>query len=81
MLSDENNRAFMREVRRLITERRLKRTPELLAETIRTKSLSLSDLKRRIDDLRNKVSTPRDADDICHFENVLKEVEKILQAR
>lgn len=81
LLSDENDRAFMREVRRIITERRLKRTPELLAETIRTRSLSLSDLKRRIDDLRNEILTQRDADDICHFENVLKEVEKILQAR
>jgi len=78
MLSDENNRAFMREVRRIITEHRLKRTPELLVETIRTSSLSLSDLKRRIDYLRKKVSTQRDADDICHFENVLKEIERML---
>jgi len=44
----------MREVRRIITEHRLKRTPELLVETIRTRSLSLSDLKRRIDYLRKK---------------------------
>lgn len=78
MLSDENNRAFMREVKRIITEHRLKRTPELLAETIRTRSLSLSDLKRRVDYLRKKVSTQRDADDICHFENVLKEIERML---
>ncbi|MBP6059804.1 MAG: hypothetical protein KA522_03445 [Candidatus Saccharicenans sp.] len=81
MLSDENNRAFMREVKRVITEHRLKRTPELLVETIWTRSLSLSDLKRRINDLRKKVSTQRDADDICHFENVLKEIERIFQAR
>ncbi len=78
ILSDENNRAFMREVRRIITEHRLKRTPELLVETIRTRSLSLSDLKRRIDYLRKKVSTQRDADDISHFENVLKEIERML---
>lgn len=77
LLSDENNRDFMREVRGTITEGKLKRLPEVLFELIRLGISSLSEMKDRIKDLENRASTPRDFNDIEHLKRVLKKVEKM----
>lgn len=78
LLSDENNRAFMCEVERTITKKRLKRTPELLAEIIRSKIISLSEINIRIENLANRASTPRDLNDVEHLKHVLELVRKLL---
>lgn len=78
LLTDENNRAFMREVRKTITEKRIKRTPELLAEVVRLNVISLSEINRRIENLKNLASTSRDLNDVEHLRNVLERIKKFI---
>jgi predicted nucleic acid-binding protein len=63
-LSDETQRAFMREVRALIGEKRLVRTHTILAAAISSQALSFSSLKTGFEKLRKSASCPRDLDDI-----------------
>ncbi len=77
-LSDENNSAFRREVKRTISEKRLKRTLCLLVEGISESLFSLSNLKKRIEELETKAVTPRDLNDIKHFKHILKKLEKMV---
>jgi len=74
-LSDENNNAFMREIRNTISEARLKRTLDLLAEAISEKLFSVLSLKKRIKELEAKTVTPRDWNDIEHFRCILLKLE------
>jgi len=74
-LSDENNSAFMREIRNTISEARLKRTLDLLAEAISENLFSILSLKKRIKELENKAVTPRDLNDIEHLNRILVKLE------
>ena len=74
LLSDETQRAFMREVIALIGEERLVRTPSLLAQAIESHIVSLSGLKSRLGMLKRTAATPRERDDVGHLQRVLDRV-------
>ncbi|MFZ2055017.1 MAG: hypothetical protein WAU81_12590 [Candidatus Aminicenantales bacterium] len=70
-LSDETQRAFMREVRAHIGEKRLVRTHTVLAVAIKRQKLGLSALKAEVEKLKKTAYTLRDWDDIQHLQRVL----------
>ncbi|NPV82910.1 MAG: hypothetical protein HPY46_04905 [Candidatus Aminicenantes bacterium] len=78
LLSDENNRVFMREVRGTITERKLKRLPEIMAECISRGLISLREIRERIEKLESLASSPRDVTDVEHLKRVLSRVEGVI---
>jgi len=80
-LSDETQRAFMREVRALIEENRLVRTHSVLAIAIERQKLAFSGLKTELEKLKKTASTSRDRDDIQHLQRVLDRVRKALSAK
>ncbi len=80
-LSDETQRAFMREVRSLIGEKRLVRTYTVLAMAIRHQKLAFSGLKSELEKLKKTASSSRDWDDIRHFLRVLDRVRKLIEAK
>jgi len=80
-LSDETQRAFKREVRDLIGEKRLVRTHLILAIAIERQKLGLSALKAEVEKLKKTASSSRDQDDIQHFQRVLDRVREIAEAK
>jgi len=71
-LSDETQRAFMRETVALIGEDRLIRTPCLLARAIKSHRVSPSNLKIHLEMLKRTAATPRDRDDVVHLQRILE---------
>ena len=65
----------MREVRNTISEARLKRTLDLLAEAISENLFSILSLKKRIKELENKAVSLRDLNDIEHLKRILVKLE------
>lgn len=80
-LSDETQRAFMREVRALIGENRLVRTHSVLALAIKRQKLVLSALEAEVEKLKKAASTSRDWDDIRHLQRVLDRVRIAISAK
>lgn len=78
LLSDENNSAFLRELRKTISGSKLRRTPDLLAEAIIKNLFSLLDLEKRIEELEANILTPRDLNDVEHLRHMLSQLEKML---
>jgi hypothetical protein len=79
LLSDETQRAFMREVRSHIGENRLIRTARLLARAIESHILSLSHLEKRLKILQETARNPREKDDVEHYGRVLNRVREPMQ--
>jgi predicted nucleic acid-binding protein len=77
--SDEVRPKFMREVKRLIRDQRLVRTPDLLAEAINAGLLSIDRLEGAVVALAATASSPRDRDDVAHLERVLGRIRTIMQ--
>ncbi|MEW5901608.1 MAG: hypothetical protein AB1715_09125, partial [Acidobacteriota bacterium] len=77
----ETQRAFMREARALIGEKRLVRTHALLATAIESQILAFSGLKTELEKLKKTASCPRDQDDIQHLERVLNRVREITKVK
>ena len=67
----------MREVRNTISEARLKRTLDLLAEAISENLFSILSLKKRIKELENKAVTLRNLNDIEHLKRILVKLENL----
>ena len=80
-LSDETQRAFMRQILALIEENRLVRTHSVLALAIKRQKLVLSALEAAVEKLKKTATTSRDRDDIQHLQRVLDRVRKALSAK
>jgi len=80
-LSDETQRAFMREVIALIGEKSLIRTPVLLACAVASHTISLASLKSRLKTLKELAAGPKDRDDLEHLDRVLDRLQKSLEER
>lgn len=78
-LSDEKQRAFMREVVALIGEKNLIRTPDLLAGAVKSRAISLAGLKSRVKALKDLAAGPKDRDDLEHLDRVLDRIRKSLK--
>ncbi|MGC8747084.1 MAG: hypothetical protein ACP5SQ_10715 [Candidatus Saccharicenans sp.] len=77
LLSDENNKAFRREVGRTITLSKIKRTPEILVEAIRLRKITFSEINDRIKSLEGRASALRDFNDVEHFKRILEKMRAI----
>lgn len=72
--SDETRPKLMREVKRLIGNERLVRTPELLAEGASSGLLSIDRLQGAVAALAATATSPRERDEVGHLEWVLARV-------